>query len=54
MLLEIFKNAIRATIEHHLNGRKLAFDDNDLPPVVVNVYNHPSSTSFQVSDMVGR
>eukprot|EP00045_Choanoeca_perplexa_P010602 m.108289 g.108289 ORF g.108289 m.108289 type:complete len:450 (+) comp15331_c0_seq4:301-1650(+) len=53
MLLEVFKNAIRATVEHHLSQKGAAFDDSDLPPVVVNVYDHKSSTSFQVSDMGG-
>eukprot|EP00730_Choanoeca_flexa_P020230 TRINITY_DN9893_c0_g2_i1.p1 TRINITY_DN9893_c0_g2~~TRINITY_DN9893_c0_g2_i1.p1 ORF type:complete len:446 (+),score=91.98 TRINITY_DN9893_c0_g2_i1:208-1545(+) len=52
ILLEVFKNAIRATVEHNIKHARAVFDE-DLPRIQVHVYDHPGATTFQVSDMGG-
>ncbi|EDQ92129.1 uncharacterized protein MONBRDRAFT_5845 [Monosiga brevicollis MX1] len=53
ILLEIFKNAIRATAERAIRDSTRFLDEDDIPQVQVTVHGGPSETTIIVSDKGG-
>lgn len=51
MLLEIFKNAVRATVEYQLKSGSVVMDE-DLPPVRVSIFSDARETTFKIVDKV--
>lgn len=51
MLLEIFKNAVRATVERALEGGSVVMDE-DLPPITISIFCDAQETTFKIIDKV--
>lgn len=54
MLLELFKNAVRATIEHHLKTKGLDMTaHHEMPPVHLFIFSSETQSIFRISDKGG-